>query len=541
MTNIIFQRKEIEKHLHLTDEIIEKISLLGTPLERADENEIEIEVFPNRPDLISLEGFIRALKSFLGKESGLKRYKLNKPEKDYKVKVEKPVKDIRPYTVCAIAKNLSLDDAKIKSLIDLQEKLHTTLGRERKKVAIGIYPLEKIKLPITYTALKPGEIKFTPLESEKEMNALQILKNHAAGRKYGELLKGAERYPVFLDADRKIMSMPPIINSNETGRIDAKTKSAFVECSGTDLSILKKTLNIIVTTLADMGAKIYQMNMDDEGGFITPDLAPEKMKISLENANKLLGLKLTEKDLSRLLPRMGHDYKAGAVLIPPWRTDILHEVDIIEDIAIAYGYDNFKPEIPNISTISGESKESIIKNKIAEILIGLQFNEIFSYHLIKAEEAKLMKLQKPIELENSKTEYKILRPNLLIPALRILSENVDTEYPQKIFELGTIFRENEKAETGIEENDNLILAMTPANFTDAKQHLDYLFGMINIDYKIKEAGHDLLIEGRTGEIIFDNKTIGYIGEVHPIMLNKWGLKMPLAIMEISLNEIYEKL
>ncbi|MDP4039183.1 MAG: phenylalanine--tRNA ligase subunit beta [Candidatus Pacearchaeota archaeon] len=539
MTNVKFSRKELEKHFNLNEKTIEKISLFGTPLEKADDKEIEIEVFPNRPDLISLQGFARAFKAFIGKDTGLKIYPINKPEKNYSVKVDKSVKPIRPHTVCAIVKNINFNDEKIKEIIDLQEKLHITIGRNRKKVAIGIYPLEKIKLPITYTARDPNLIKFIPLEASREMNAKQILQRTPAGIKYGNLIKDFKKFPVFLDANSSILSIPPIINSNETGKITEKTKEIFIECSGSDLNILNKTLNIIVTTLAEMGGKIYQMNIIDSPKMKTPDLNPDKIKISLENANKLLGLELKEKDLNPLLQKMGYEYQNQIVKVPAWRTDIIHEVDIFEDIAIAYGYDKLIPEIPNISSIGYESKENKIKSKITEILTGLNAIEILTYHLIKPEEAKKLRIQNPIELLDSKTEYKILRPNLLIPSLRILSENIDVEYPQKIFEIGTIFEKESQEETGIKEKDNLILAITPSNFTTIKQHLDYLMNTLRIKYEIKENTHNGLIDGRTGDIIINKKSIGYLGELHPASLKKWGLKMPLGVIEISLEEIYK--
>tara|TARA_Y100000034_G_C6886309_1_gene407031 strand:- start:89 stop:1726 length:1638 start_codon:yes stop_codon:yes gene_type:complete len=545
MTNITHSRKELEKLLgqKLTPELIERISLLGTPVEHVDGESIEIEVFPNRPDLIPIQGFVRAFKAFIGKSTGLKNYTLQKPQKDYKVIVKNDVKAVRPYTVCSIIKNLKFDDEKIKEIINLQEKLHTTLGRNRKKVAIGIYPLEKIKLPITYTAKNPLDIKFQPLGFPKEINAKQVLSKHPAGRKYAHLLKDQKKFPVFIDSANSVLSIPPIINSHETGKISEKTNSIFIECSGHDLNTLNKALNIIVTTLADMGGRVYPMTIEKSGKHVTPNLTPDKIKISLENANKLLGLELKESDLSKLLPKMGYNYKSGVVQVPAWRTDILHEVDIIEDIAIAYGYDNFKEKIPNISTIGEESKKSKIKRRISEILTGLQSLEILSYHLIKPEEVGLMKLQNTIELIDSKTEYKILRPNLLIPTLRILSENLDVEYPQKLFEMGIVFQKDSefKKETGIHEQDNLILATSPGNFTQIKQHLDYLLNTLDIDFKIEESQHSQLIDGRTADIFVKDKKIGYIGEVHPVTLKKWGLKMPLAVFEISLEEIYDLL
>ena len=358
MANVKFPRKEIEKQIKLTKNVEEKISLLGTPLEHIDEDELELEIFPNRPDLLSMQGFLRAFKAFLGKETGLKKYKINKPEKNYKIKISPSVKSVRPYTVCAIVKNLKFDDEKIKEIIDLQEKLHSTLGRNRKKFAIGIYPLEKIKLPIKYEARAPKDINFIPLEETREMNGIQILQKTQTGKEYAYLLKNYDKFPVFVDSNKNILSMPPIINSNETGKITENTKEVFIECSGSDFNILKKTLNIIVTTFADMDGKVYAMELQYDKKIITPDLTPEKMKISLENINKLLGLELKEKDLEKLLPKMGYDYKNKKVLIPAWRTDILHEVDIAEDTAIAYGYNKLIPEISKLATLGQELTES---------------------------------------------------------------------------------------------------------------------------------------------------------------------------------------
>lgn len=344
MANIKLNRKEFEKHVKLTKEIEEKISLFGTSLESSGEDEIEIEVYPNRPDLLSLHGFLRAFKAFIGKETGLKKYKVNKPEKDYSVRIDASVKEVRPYTACAIVKGLELNDEKIKEIIDVQEKLHTTIGRNRKKLAIGIYPLEKISLPIRYEARKPEEIFFQPLEFSKEMNARDIILMHPAGKEYSHLLEKFNSYPVFIDSKNKVLSMPPIINSHETGKITEKTKEVFIECSGSDFNALKKTLNIIVAMLADMNGKIFQMTLDyGKEKATTPDLSPSKIKLSAENAGSLLGIKISEKEAEKLLLKMGCEYKNSWVYYPAWRTDIMHEVDIIEDIAIAYGYNNFSP------------------------------------------------------------------------------------------------------------------------------------------------------------------------------------------------------
>ena len=547
MAIVNINKKQFEKEIGKLDEKMQdRIAMFGTPLETINNEEIQIEVFPNRPDLLSYQGFKRSFLAFLGKKLGLKEYKLNKPKKDYKVIIDSSVKNVRPYTACAIVKCLNLDEEKIKELIEIQEKLHLTIGRKRKKIAIGIYPLEKIKLPITFKALEPDKIKFIPLESDREMSGLQILQRHPTGKDYAHLLAGKEKFPIFIDDDKNILSMPPIINSQLTGKITEKTKDVFVECSGFDFEVLKKCLNIIVTILADMGGKIYQMELKYRKKEITPNLISEKTKISLENTNKLLGLNLNKKQLKQLIEKMGHDFNNGVVEIPSWRTDILHEVDLIEDVAIAYGYENFIPEIPEISTVGQENQKETIKRKLSEIFVGLNILEVSNYHLTnKKDQFTKMGIQQKqekdfVELEESKTDYTILRKDLTHYLLKIISENIDSEYPQRTFEIGRIFnlKNNEILET-----ENLALAITPGNFTEIKQIFEYLFKMMDIKLEIKELVEAPIhfIEGRVADIILENKSIGFIGEIHPKILRNWKIKMPVAIFEINLEEIFKKL
>ena len=541
MSNIKIPKKLFEKEIgKLNDKMKHKISMFGTPLESIEENEIELEIFPDRPDLLSYQGFKRGFLAFLGKKTGLKQYKINKPEKDYSIKIDSSVKKIWPYAVCAIVKGLKFDDEKIKEVVDIQEKLTTTIGRNRKKLGLGIYPLDKIKLPLTYKALEPDKIKFIPLEMERELSGLQILQRHPTGREYAHLLSGKSKFPIFIDSENQILSMPPIINSHLTGKITENTKDVFVECTGTDLNIIQKALNIFVTALAEMGGKVYQMAIKEKKSFTTPNLMPEKEKISIENTNKLLGLNLSEKDIKKLLEKMGHNYNKGNVEIAAWRTDILHEVDLIEDVAIAYGYDNFIPEIPEIATIGKENPNETTKRKIAEILSGLGLIEVSNYHLTnKKDQFTRMGFSEKqekgfIEVEKSKTDYNILRKNLTHYILKNLSENVDAEYPQRIFEIGKVFSSSSE-----NEKEKLCIAISPGNFTELKQILEYLFKMLDKKIILEEADKfpKWFIDGRTAKIRLENKDIGFIGEIHPRILKNWRIKMPVALLEIDLQEI----
>ncbi len=542
MAVVNFDRQTFEKEIGKIDEKLkDRISMFGTPVEDVTHDEIQIEIFPNRPDLLSYQGFKRAFLAYIGKQKGLKKYKIHSPEKNYEVIMDDSVKTVRPYTACMIVKKLKLNDKKIKEIIDVQEKIHSTLGRGRKKVAIGVYPLEKIKLPITFRALEPDKIKFIPLESSEKMSGLEILQRHPAGKEYANLLSGKIKFPIFVDGNNEVLSMPPIINSQLTGKITEKTKDVFVECSGSDFSVLKKCINILATTFADMGSKIYQMELKyGNKKEITPELSPDEMKISVENTNKLLGIEINEKQVKEFLERMGYDYSKGNAKIPAWRTDVIHEVDLIEDVAIAYGFDNFTPEIPEVSTIGEESQREIKRRKISEILSGIGMLETLNYHLANKKfqfERMGMPEKEFIEIGESKTEYNILRKNLSHYMLKILFENSDAEYPQKIFEIGNVFEQN----GGLSERESLAAAVSPGNYTEIRQILEYLGKMLNISFEISEAESSktpgYFINGRVAEISLNGKKIGFMGEVHPKILKNWRIKLPVSLFEVDLDEI----
>lgn len=545
MAIISIPRKEIEKISRVDEILIEKINLMGTPVENTTQEAIEIEVLPNRPDLLSVQGFLRTFKAYMGKETGLKEYKIRKSEA--KIMVDPIVKEIRPFSMAAIVKGVKFTDEKIKDIMQWQEKIHASIGRDRKKVALGYYVLDKIKFPVRYTARNPKEIRFIPLDADREMNGLQILQQHPTGRAYAWQLEGIEKFPVYYDADKKVLSMPPIINSDYSGHITPGVSDILVECSGTNQETLKKVISLAVCDLIDAGGEAYQVEIiyGDKKEKIT--LESEKIKLSRINTNKLLGLELKENEIKACLEKMGYNYdiKTETAQVPCWRLDVMHEVDLIEDIAIAYGYNNLIPEIPKVSTIGEESQIEKVKSKIAEILIGLDMNEISTYHMIREEDAKIFNLNKEetIGLKDSKTEYKILRPNLLVQSLITLANNTNSEYPQRLFEIGTSFsldKEN-KSETGIKEQEKLCIAIANnnSNFTEVKQILDYLTRMLNKEYVIEQISAEKthFIEGRLGEIRVNNKPIGILGEIHPQTLANLGIKMPIAALEIDIEQL----
>ncbi len=543
MPTITLDKKKVLKLIgkKVSDKLLkDRISMLGTDLEKLDENEITVEIFPNRPDMLSEEGFSRALSAFMEIKPGFRKYSVKKEKS--KVTVNNLPKEW-PYAVCAIVRNLELDDEKLRSVIQLQEKLGVTLLRNRKKGGIGIYPLDKIELPITFTSYKKEKIKFRPLEHEEMLTADEILIKHPTGREYAHIVKGWKRFPVFTDAKGTIMSMPPIINSHDVGKVTEATKNVFVEGTGTDLNTLKIAMNIMLTTLADTGGTIYSLEMDYKTRkFPCPDLDPRKMKLDKSYANKLLGIELKDADIKKLLSKMGIGFEKGHALIPAYRADILHPIDLVEDIAIAYGYENFAEKIPKISTIGEESKEAIFAKKISDTAVGFSLLECLSYHLAsKKHLADFMrkKDENIITTTNAvNIEYTALRNALLPGLLKILSENTHNEYPQKLFEVGKIIKPGRTSETNSCEtlSCSVIIADIKAEFTEIKAILESILNSLAIAYTIKEASHPSYIDGRCAQILINQKPQGFLGEIHPQVLNNFNLEVPVSAFEIKFNE-----
>ncbi|MDP4012449.1 MAG: phenylalanine--tRNA ligase subunit beta, partial [Candidatus Nanoarchaeia archaeon] len=462
----------------------------------------------------------------IGASRGLKEYKVN--NSNYKFKFDKKAEKVRPCVAQAVIKDIKITEDFLNSIMQLQEKLHVTHGRKRKKVSMGVYDLDKIQFPLTYTT-KPLDFKFQPLDAKYEMTLHEILESHPKGVEFAHLLEGFNELPVWIDANNQILSMPPVINSEPT-KVTAKTKNLFIDSTGTDQKAVELALNILVTACADHGGKIYKVNN-------YPNLTPSKMKLDLKYINKLTGLDI--KNPKPLLDKMGLGFKNNEVLIPSYRSDILSQVDLAEEIAIAYGYDNIKEEIPQISTIGEESKLEIFKNKIANILVGLNLLETNTYHLINKElQTNFMNINpKVVEIKNSMSkEYDSLRYWMIPSLMQVLKNNKHRESPQNIFEIGRVF-------TGKEEITRLavLISHPTAGYTEVKQVLDALELALGLKFNLKETEHNSFIPGRVARVSCKNIDLAYIGEIHPQVLSNFELEMPIAALELNLTELFKLL
>lgn len=521
------------------EDYMTRIPYFGCPLEKMEEDIIHYEVSPNRPDLLSIEGFGRAIGNFISSSPKITKYNAKKGR--IILKVDPTVKKVRPNITCAVVRKVKITDDLIKSLMQVQEKLHDTLGRKRKKVAIGVHDMKKVEPPFTYKGVTPNEIKFVPLDFAVEMTPGQVLKEHPKGVEYAHIVEKYSHYPIIVDKHNHVLSLPPIINGELT-RVTDNTTDLFIDVTGTDDIAINQALNILVTSFADRGFEVETVTIVEGRKKIqTPNLNRWKIKVNVGYVNKILGFDLSKTQIKNLLKKMDIEFDGRYATIPPYRADIMHQMDIVEDVAIAYGYENFKPGVPNVATVGRPLEKNDNYYLIKEMVVGLGFQEVITLTLSnhKDEFDKMNIEHQPIaETLNSVTpECNIFRRELLPSLMDVLANNRHYEYPQRIFELGDTVLLDEKSETGARNVKRLALATadTRISYEQLSSKLDALMRNIGVKYNLAKKDHPSYIKGRSASIKSDDKEIGMIGEIAPEVLANWGIEMPVVAFEITLD------
>ncbi len=521
-------------------DLLDALPKLGIEIESIEDEEWELEVNPDRCDLLSVEGIGRAVRGFLGKETGLKRY--DTKDSEIETEVELSVQDVRPYIVTAFIKNIDLDEHILKSLMDLQEKLHLTLGRGREKVAIGVHDFGPIEPPFVYKAVRPDEISFVPLEKHREMDLKEILERHEKGKEYAHILEGKDRYPVILDSNDNVLSFPPVINGQLT-QVTEESDTLFIDMTGTDEKILNYTLNILCTMFAERGADIYTTKVKyGSRGKTYPDLSTDNIEIDQSECSKLLGVDLADEDIIEILEKMRFSGEKKEdkieVEIPAYRHDILHPWDVMEDIAIGFDYDNFEGTLPEEVTIGKRLEDDKLKNSITDLLIGYGFTEVMNYPLSNPEKEtgiisddgdELSLVQNPVA-EDSTSLRKWILPSLLYN----LRENRNKSLPQKIFEIGDVVLNDE-------QYTKTAGAVThpEAGFSEMKSLMQGFLDNLDIDAKFESKKHEAFVEGRCAGVIVDKDEIGYYGEIDPEVLERFDLDNPVIGFELDLENMMD--
>ena len=528
-------------------EMAKQLPWIGFDIEEVGVDYVKVEFNPNRIDFCSYAGVARALKGFMGWETGLPKYKVKRGETV--LHIDKAVSGVRPYMLAAVIRNMKLDEDDIVDLMEMQEDLHWGVGRDRRKASIGVHNLDVVKSPFTFTAVEPNSVRFVPLDKTEEMSLSEILERHEKGKAYKYLVDWAAKYPLLKDRDGKVLSMPPIINGELT-RVGGQTRNLFLDITGMDYRAVQKSLHVLATALADMGGEIEAVKVKyPDHSVVSPDLTPEKMRLRVSYANELVGVRLSEKQVIKCLERC----RLGArkvgegvveVAVPAYRIDVLHEVDLVEEVAIGYGYQRLKPTFPKSVTVGQEHPAYRLANLVRKIVTGLGFTEVtnftltnerWHYEMMRRKPENVVKLANPVS-----AEYSIARQELLPGLMKNLMDNKHESFPQRLFEVSDVMHKNMRLETRCERLLHVacVSSHATANFTEIKSCVEALLANLGLKrWKVKAAEQQSFLEGRTAAVYMKSRRIGLLGEVHPEVLNNFELENQVSAFEINLEEI----
>jgi phenylalanyl-tRNA synthetase beta chain len=515
--------------------ILDKIALIGSDVERVEEDHADVEFFPDRPDLFSPEGVARAMRGYLGIETGLPSYQV-KPS-GISFTIDPKLADIRPVLGAAVIKGVRFDDESIQSIMSLQESLHWAVGRGRSKVAIGIHDLDTVRPPFHYIA-SPKNRRFVPLDFKEELTMEEILDKHPKGRDYARIIRDFPLYPLITDDDDHVLSFPPIINGERT-RVTMDTRNILLDTTGTDKRAVSIAVNIICTAMAEAGAEIRSVTIGNEE---TPSLAPTGRTVSVSECKHLLGIDLTAGSMADLLRKMRFGAEpVGSekvqVQIPCYRADIMHDWDLFEDVAIAYGYDRIQDLPPKTYTVGKPHPVQVNASLTREIFCGLGYLEVMPFTLTseeiiyknmqRPEHPGVLRVMHPISIENT-----VVRTELLPLLLEFLTLNRHRELPQRLFSVGDVVDScvTYQHAAGVATHRD-------ADFSEAYASADAVLHELGIEYTVRESADPAFIEGRRGDIIVENKMAGVFGEIHPAVLNAFSLEQPVAAVEIDLRAV----
>ena len=530
------------------DELIDTLPMMSSDIEDFDDEEIKVEFFPNRPDNLSVEGVARSFKGFIGQEIGLPDYEVTPSGES--VTVDSEVAEIRPYIAFAKIDDVDFTGDKLKYIMDFQENLHWVIGRDRKKVAIGIHNADVVNAPFKYIATEKDTNSFVPLEKESPMTPDEILTEHDKGIAYAHLLENFDKYPLILDCDDNVLSMPPIINGELT-KIKEDTKNIIVDVTGTDERAVNQALNIICSSFAEVGGKIKSMEVKYSDKTITsPDLTPQEQNVHVDTTNELIGgTNLTAEDIEKLLLKARfnaeiiNDNEVKAI-IPAYRVDILHEVDVVENIAVQYHINDVEAALPNINTVAYENNWFKSESVIREVMVGLGFQEVMSlmltnedahYTKMKQEEKEHVQVARPITIDRT-----MIRTSLINSLMEFLEDNKHEDLPQKIFEIGDVLYLDDTRENKVRTSKKLaaLICHSTANFTEIKSVVESVCENLGYQIEISDSENPSFIAGRVADFtgMAKNSSIkGFFGEISPEVITNFTLEYPVIAFELEFN------
>ncbi|NKB81216.1 MAG: phenylalanine--tRNA ligase subunit beta [Nitrospirales bacterium] len=520
--------------------------------------EIRVELQDsNRPDLWGIEGIARQIRMALS-DAMPSSYAFfsSRARPKRRVMVSAGMEQVRPFLAAACASGYAVTADGLTQLIQAQEKLADIFGRKRSTISIGLYRLEAIQFPVTYGLVQPHAASFVPLGFEEKLTLQDILSVHPKGMEYGHILEGQESLPLLWDKEGQVLSFPPIINSRDVGQVQVGDSQLLIEVTGTDLRMVILALNIFAVNLADRGATIdpvevlYPYATEFGKTIRMPFDFSSPQRVPLHAIESALGLPLGTDVIKQALTAYGYEVKASrhqlSVRLPPYRNDLLHAVDVAEDVAISRGYESFAPEMPVQFTVGSLSPLEETSDLIRDYMVGCGFQEMFSNILMAREDlVDRMKLTDPneghvVEVDNVMSQhYSCLRSWIIPSLLQIESASNRAFYPHRLFEVGEVAIPDLSQELGSQTLVRLgaLVANPAANFSEVHTYLDLLLYYFVRPYTLEPMQHHSFMPGRVGKILSQERTLGFIGELHPEVLEAWQISMPVAVFELDVGEL----
>ena len=535
-------RKFVERvgRTHNIEDLAFRLPLMGTDIDSCDEETLEIEIFPDRPDLLSPETLFHGMMPFLHDYPPKPR--LNIQPGTISMTVSKDLKEIRPIILGAVVRGVSIDDDVIKRLMDHQEKLHFALGRGRKRASIGVHDLAKIAPPFRVEAVS-RDYKFTPLARTEDMSISEILTDHPKGVDYAHLLAGMDKVPIILDANDSVLSFPPIINGDHT-TVTTSTRDLFIDVTGLDIRACESSLMLVCLQLATLGGKIESVRVKTcEGRDWILDGSPREHHVSRDMVQSILGNSFSDDEIASAIRRMGgvyngEDSKGLSISMPRWRFDILHPIDLVEEIAIGHGYDDLAYDVPKAPLTGLPRKDGHLRRRIRDALQGLGLIQIQSLTLSNdadqfdlmrwKSEGRITRMTNPIT-----TEHTILRQNILPGLLRLLAANRHHDLPQGVYELGTVVIDHHNR-----DRFAFLVAENSGGFAALRGRIQALMRDLGCsDWSLTPIETGPWLAGRAANILVNGTVVGECGEIDPHVSESFELNVPMSGAQLDISAL----
>ena len=518
--------------------IIDTLPFVGLDIESQENDIIRVEYSPNRPDYSTDFGIALGLQGLLGTKTGIQKLKIKKIE-GYQIKVDSSVSKVRPFVTGIVARNGKIDEKVLRQLIVMQEDLHNGIGRRRKKSSIGIHDLDTISFPLTYTTTSRNH-KFIPLNSSQENSISEILENTEVGQDYGYILGNSPKVPIIIDSLGNTVSFPPIINSSIT-TVTTKTKNLLVEVTGLDKNDVEDMLSVVATVLQSAGFELCSVKISGAKNS-NPKFNQRKILINTNFVNAMLGLNISPGKIISALKkcRLEATSKNKNIIctVPRYRFDIFGPMDLVEEVALGYGIENLKPNLSASKTLGQKNQKSNDLNSMCQIMVGIGYMEALNssltskrilYDLTNRDSSNIISV-----MDSKSQEHTILQDFILAGLLNNLSSNIHEPYPQKLFEIGTIFSKRNP----IDEEIHLacVSSHKDANFSEIKSILQSALKTgFNITSNTKTSTHPTFSKGRVAEIIVAGKSYGIIGEIDSKVRGNFKIREPVVGFELKLS------